>query len=237
MLAPNPSSYYNSRESFVNPKYLKKAQSKKPCLYTVTYDKDDIENIFAPNSKETLILEKKSRSKLDIDLVKHYDYTYQNSLYELFTPQTHKSLDQLYFANEIRKKLWRKSFVKHKPNIMKNIRFLPTQAVISKSRQAFHIVKHNITNFQTIIHVDWQSFLEHRLDKPITHEITVLVKVLLVPLAEKIRVNASEFEKLLKEEMFKDLQYVQSLEKEIDALQSDKKDLQYVQSLEKETTT
>ncbi|GJZ65380.1 integrase, catalytic region, zinc finger, CCHC-type containing protein [Tanacetum coccineum] len=44
------------------------------------------------------------------------------------------------------------------------------------------------------------------MDKPITHEITVLVKDLLIPLAEKTRVNASEFERVLKEEMFDDLQ-------------------------------
>ncbi|GJT69852.1 hypothetical protein Tco_1029138 [Tanacetum coccineum] len=84
MLAPNPSLYYNGRASFVNPKYLKKAQSKKSCLYKVSFDKDDLANIFAPNSEETLILEKESRSKLDKELVKHYDYTYQNSLYELW---------------------------------------------------------------------------------------------------------------------------------------------------------
>ncbi|GJU51947.1 hypothetical protein Tco_1221502 [Tanacetum coccineum] len=65
---PNPSSYYNGRASFVNPKYLKKAQSEKPCLHTVPFDKDDLANIFAPNSEETLILEKESRSKLDKEL-------------------------------------------------------------------------------------------------------------------------------------------------------------------------
>ncbi|GKB02140.1 hypothetical protein Tco_0830229 [Tanacetum coccineum] len=101
MLAYNPSSYYNGRESFVNPEYLKKAQSEKPCLYTMPFDKDDLANIFTPNSRETLILVKECRSKLDRELFKHYDYTYQNRLYELFTPQTQKSLDQLYFANEI----------------------------------------------------------------------------------------------------------------------------------------
>ncbi|GJY72798.1 retrovirus-related pol polyprotein from transposon TNT 1-94 [Tanacetum coccineum] len=57
MLAPNPSSYYNGRASFVNPMYLKKAQSAKPCLYKVPYDKDDLVNIFAPNCDETLIIE------------------------------------------------------------------------------------------------------------------------------------------------------------------------------------
>ncbi|GJT61407.1 hypothetical protein Tco_1004940 [Tanacetum coccineum] len=93
---------------------------------------------------------------------------------------------------------------------------------MSKSRQVFHIVKHNITNFQTIIDIDWQSHFENLLDKPITHEITVLVKDLLTPLAEKTRENASEFEKVLKEEIFDDIQYVESLEKELDTLQSDK---------------
>ncbi|GKA14887.1 hypothetical protein Tco_0694533 [Tanacetum coccineum] len=43
-----------------------------------------------------------------------------------------------------------------------------------------------------------------------------------MPLAEMTRANASEFEKVLKEEIFEDLQYVQSLEKELDTLQSDK---------------
>ncbi|GJV01882.1 retrovirus-related pol polyprotein from transposon TNT 1-94 [Tanacetum coccineum] len=95
MLAPNPSLYYNGRASFVNPMYLKKAQFEKACLYKVPYDKDDLANIFAPNYDETLILEQESRSKLDKDLVKPYDYIHQNSLYEIFTPQTQKSLDQL----------------------------------------------------------------------------------------------------------------------------------------------
>ncbi|GKC53608.1 hypothetical protein Tco_1076353 [Tanacetum coccineum] len=64
--------------------------------------------------------------------------------------------------------------------------------------------------------------LDNLLNKPITHEITVLVKDLLMPLAEKTKANANEFVKDLKEEMFDNLQYVQSLEKELDELQSDK---------------
>ncbi|GKE50794.1 hypothetical protein Tco_1485950, partial [Tanacetum coccineum] len=109
----------------------------------VSYDKDDLVNIFAPNCNETLILEQESRSKLEKDLVKPYDYTYQNRLYELFTPQTQKSLDQLSFNASCGK---------------------------DKSKKA----------------------------------------------------NANEFVKDLKEEMFDNLQYVQSLEKELDELKSDK---------------
>ncbi|GJT76877.1 hypothetical protein Tco_1043602 [Tanacetum coccineum] len=107
-------------ESFVNPLYLKKAHSKKPCLHQVPYDKDDLANIFAPKCDETLIPEQERRSKLDKELI------------------------------------------------------------------------------------------------------TMLVEELLMPLAEKTITNANEFEKAVKEEMFDDLQYVQSLEKELDELHSDK---------------
>ncbi|GJW82134.1 hypothetical protein Tco_0146109 [Tanacetum coccineum] len=50
-------------------KYLKKAQWEKPCLYNVQYDKNDLANMFAPESEETFQLEKKSRSKLDLKYV------------------------------------------------------------------------------------------------------------------------------------------------------------------------
>ncbi|GJZ81900.1 hypothetical protein Tco_0646894 [Tanacetum coccineum] len=105
MLAPK-SSKYNGRPTFANPIYLKKAQSEKSCLYEIPYDKDDLANIFAPDREDTLTLEQESRSKLYKGTVKPYDYT---------------NLDQLAHANQIRKKMWRKTFVKHKPNIFKNI--------------------------------------------------------------------------------------------------------------------
>ncbi|GJQ91124.1 hypothetical protein Tco_0002263 [Tanacetum coccineum] len=85
MLAPKGSTF-NGRPTFANPMYLKKAQSENPCLYEFLYDTSDIANRFIPNRKETLTLEKESRSKLNKDLVKPYDYTKQNSLYENFKP-------------------------------------------------------------------------------------------------------------------------------------------------------
>ncbi|GKA13422.1 hypothetical protein Tco_0693068 [Tanacetum coccineum] len=58
---------------------------------------------------------------------------------------------------------------------------------------------------------------------PNSNETLILEKEnLLMPLAEKRKANANEFEKALKEEMFDHLQYIQSLEKELDELQSDK---------------
>ncbi|GJX31567.1 hypothetical protein Tco_0241422 [Tanacetum coccineum] len=50
---------------------------------------------FCPDGEETVTLEKESRSKLDKDTVKPYNYTYQNSLYETFKPPSKAYLDQL----------------------------------------------------------------------------------------------------------------------------------------------
>ncbi|GJY34563.1 hypothetical protein Tco_0419032 [Tanacetum coccineum] len=67
MLTPKPSSYHNGRCSIshVNLEYLKKAQLEKPCLYNVQYDKNDLANMFAPESEETIHIAEESRSKLD----------------------------------------------------------------------------------------------------------------------------------------------------------------------------
>ncbi|GJW63120.1 hypothetical protein Tco_0115004 [Tanacetum coccineum] len=100
MLAPKGSTF-NGRPTFANPMYLKKAQSEKPCLY----DTSDIANRFTPDKEETLTLEKESRSKLDKDLVKPYDYTKPNSLYENFKPASNEYHDQLAHANKVRKKM------------------------------------------------------------------------------------------------------------------------------------
>ncbi|GKB27426.1 hypothetical protein Tco_0866827 [Tanacetum coccineum] len=108
MLAPKCATY-NGRSTFANPKYLKIAQSEKPRLYEIPYDTSDPANRFCPNGEETVTLEKESRSKLDKDKVKPYDYTYQNSLYETFKPPSKTYLDQLERAKEVRKTMWRKT--------------------------------------------------------------------------------------------------------------------------------
>ncbi|GJW67841.1 retrovirus-related pol polyprotein from transposon TNT 1-94 [Tanacetum coccineum] len=131
-------STFNGRPTFANPTYLKKDQSQKPCLYEILYDTSDLANRFTPDREETLTLRQESRSKLNKDLVTSYDYTKQNSLYENFEPPSREYLEQLAHANEVQKKMWRKSFVKTKPHIVKNIGFLPTGKSISKSRQAYN---------------------------------------------------------------------------------------------------
>ncbi|GKE93791.1 hypothetical protein Tco_1574886 [Tanacetum coccineum] len=64
MLAPKCPTF-NGRSTFANPMYLKKAQSKKPCLYEISYDQSDPANRLIPDREETLTLEKESRSKLN----------------------------------------------------------------------------------------------------------------------------------------------------------------------------
>ncbi|GJZ34285.1 hypothetical protein Tco_0580102 [Tanacetum coccineum] len=122
MLAPKCLTY-NGRPTFANPRYLKKAQSEKPCLYEIPYDTSDLANRFAPNREETMTLANESRSKLNKDYVKPYDYTKQNSLYEIFKAPSLEYLYQLERAKEVRKTMWRKPFVRTKPNIAKNIAF------------------------------------------------------------------------------------------------------------------
>ncbi|GKC83732.1 hypothetical protein Tco_1139449 [Tanacetum coccineum] len=86
----------------------------------------------------------------------------------------------------------------------------------------FNLVQHNVDNFKTIVDIDWRKCEDDKWQKPITHEITVLVKNLLISLAAKTKSNANEFESAIKEEMFDNLPYVQSLEKEVDELESEK---------------
>ncbi|GKB91594.1 hypothetical protein Tco_0963866, partial [Tanacetum coccineum] len=62
-------STYNGRPTFANPRYLKKAQSEKPCLYEIPYDNSDHANRFAPDREETMTLANESRSKLNKDYI------------------------------------------------------------------------------------------------------------------------------------------------------------------------
>ncbi|GKA36472.1 hypothetical protein Tco_0722963 [Tanacetum coccineum] len=69
---------FNGRPTFDNLMYLKKAQNEKPCLYEILHDQYDPANRLVPDREEILTLEEESRSKLNKDLVKPYDYTKLN---------------------------------------------------------------------------------------------------------------------------------------------------------------
>ncbi|GKA24826.1 retrovirus-related pol polyprotein from transposon TNT 1-94 [Tanacetum coccineum] len=181
-------------------------------------------HILVPYREETLTLKEESRSKLNKDLVKPFDYTKLNSLYENFKPPTQHYEIQFAQANEIRKKMWRKSFVKTKPNIFKNIDFLPVSKSISKSRQAYNVMTNNINHLKEIVNQAWvkhSNDLLH-LRNPTAQDMEILVKTCLMPLALKTQNDSFAFVHELKQEMHADLKYVESLEDEIDELESDK---------------
>ncbi|GKC60806.1 hypothetical protein Tco_1088404 [Tanacetum coccineum] len=208
MLAPTCPTF-NGRPTFANPMYLKKAQYEKPCLYVIPHDQSDHVNRLVPDREETLTRKEESRSKLIKNLVKPFDYTKLNSLYEIFKPPTQHYEIQFAQANEIRKKVWRKSFVKTKPNIFKNIDFLPVSKSISKSRQAYNVMTNNINHLKEIVD---QAWVKHSND--LLH--------LRNPTALKTQNDSFAFVHELKQEIHADLKYVESLEDELDELESDK---------------
>ncbi|GJR46101.1 hypothetical protein Tco_1314204 [Tanacetum coccineum] len=221
MLAPK-SLTFNGRPTFANPMYLKKAQYEKPCLYEIPNDQSDPANRLVPDREETLTLEKESRSKLNKDLVRPYDYTKLNSLYEIFKLASQEYNEQLAHANEVRKKMWRKSFVKIKPNIFKNIGYLPVSKSTSKSRQAYNVMTNNINHFRELVDQAWEKHSHNHFRAPTALDMEVLIKTCLMPLAIKTQNDSFTFVHELKQEMHVDLKYVESLENEIDELEFDK---------------
>nr|GEX17016.1 retrovirus-related Pol polyprotein from transposon TNT 1-94 [Tanacetum cinerariifolium] len=203
-------------------KFLNEAQSEIPCLYAFPYDQNTHANRLIHDGEETLALERESRSKLNKDLVRPYDYTKLNSLYEIFKPPTQEFETQLAYANEIRRKMWRKSFVKSKPNIYKNVGFLPVSKSIRKSRQAYNVMTNNINHFKQIVYDAWIKHSKDIFRAPTAHDMEILIQTCLMPLAIKTMSDSLKFVHELKQEMHADLKYVESLEKELDELASDK---------------
>ncbi|GJT26350.1 hypothetical protein Tco_0906625 [Tanacetum coccineum] len=203
MLAPKGPTF-NGRPTFTNPMYLKKAQYEKPCLYEIPYDQSDPANRLVPDREETLTLEKKSRSKLNKDLVRPYDYTKLNSLYEIFKSASQEYHEQLASIQ-----------------CFKNIGFLPVSS-ISKSRQAYNVMTNNINHFRELVDQAWEKYSHNHFCAPTALDMEVLIKTCLMPLAIKTHNDSFTFVHELKQEMHADLKYVESLENKIDELESTK---------------
>nr|GEU44102.1 hypothetical protein [Tanacetum cinerariifolium] len=188
-------------------------------------EEHEIEKILSMEKQlkeETLALERESRSRLNKDLLRPYDYTTLNSLYEIFNPLNEEYEIQLAHANEIRRKMWRKSFVKSKRNIYKNVRFLPVSKSISKSRQAYNVMTNNINHFKKIVDNAWIKHSKDQFRAPTAQDMEILIQTYLMPLATKTQNDSFRFVHELKQEMHTDLKYVESIKKEIDKLKSDK---------------
>ncbi|GJW95190.1 hypothetical protein Tco_0174862 [Tanacetum coccineum] len=118
--------------------------------------------------------------------------------------------------------MWRKSFVKTKPNIFKNIDFLPVSKSISKSRQAYNVMTNNINHLRELVDQAWVKHSRDHFRAPTAKDMEILIKTCLMPLALKTQNDSFAFVHELKQEMHADLKYVESLEDEIDELESDK---------------
>ncbi|GJX66135.1 integrase, catalytic region, zinc finger, CCHC-type containing protein [Tanacetum coccineum] len=221
MLAPKCPTF-NGRPTFANPMYLKMAQYEKPSFYEIPHDQSDLANRLVPDREETLTLKRESREKLNKYLVKPYDYRKLNSFYEIFKPPTQEYQIQLAHTNEVRKKMWRKCFVKTKPNIFKNIDFLPVSKSISKSRQAYNVMTNNINHLRELVDQAWVKHSRDHFRAPTAKDMEILIKTCLMPLALKTQNDSFAFVHELKKEMHADLKYVESLENKINELESDK---------------
>ncbi|GJR46724.1 retrotransposon protein, putative, ty3-gypsy subclass [Tanacetum coccineum] len=75
--------------SFAKPEFLKKAQRANPRLYDIGCYNDNLALMLAPDSDETIRLDKERRSKLS-DLIRPFDYAQLNIFMTWFDPQRGK---------------------------------------------------------------------------------------------------------------------------------------------------
>nr|GEW35912.1 hypothetical protein [Tanacetum cinerariifolium] len=80
----------------------------------------------------------------------------------------------------------------------------------------------NINHFKEIVDNAWVKHTKDQFRAPTAQDMDILIKTCLMPLALKTQNDSFIFVHELKQEMHVDLKYVESLEKEIDKLESDK---------------
>nr|GEU41081.1 retrovirus-related Pol polyprotein from transposon TNT 1-94 [Tanacetum cinerariifolium] len=139
MLAPKGPTF-NGRPTFSNLIYLKMAQSEKTCLYEIPNDQSNFANRLVLDREEPLTLEKESRSKLNKDLVRPYDYTKLNSLYEIFKPASQEYHEQLAHANE---ELVDQAWEKHSHNHFRTPTALDMEVLIKTCLMPLSIKTHD----------------------------------------------------------------------------------------------
>ncbi|GJR51051.1 hypothetical protein Tco_1401572 [Tanacetum coccineum] len=89
-------SLLENKVKFYKTEFLKKDLKRNPRLYDIGCYNDNLALMLAPESNETICLDKESRSKLS-DIIRPFDYDQLNNLYDLFVPQREKSPEQHYF--------------------------------------------------------------------------------------------------------------------------------------------
>ncbi|GJW99318.1 retrovirus-related pol polyprotein from transposon TNT 1-94 [Tanacetum coccineum] len=161
----------NCKTSFAKPEFLKKAQRANPRLYDIGCYNDNLALMLAPDSDETIRLDKERRSKLS-DLIRPFDYAQLNNLYDLFVPQREKSaqhnfpkmstMSQSSTNNEFSKESFRKQPTLLEKRIDESI---PWDKKCQSSKELFKIKKfHLCLKEEMVADLKYVNSLEDEVD-------------------------------------------------------------------------
>ncbi|GKA89699.1 hypothetical protein Tco_0811511 [Tanacetum coccineum] len=216
----------NCKTSFAKPEFLKKAQRANPRLYDIGCYNDNLALMLAPDSDETIRLEKERRSKLS-DLIRPFDYDQLNNLYDWFVPQREKSAEQHYFPKTSKmchtssnKEFSKESFRKQSTLLEKRMdESIPWDQKCKSSKELFKIKKSVDTIFDGVERCK-QTIAKRTYFGNIDPFIQNTIEGNFGPQISKLNADLEQFHLCLKEEMVADLRYFNSLEHEVDTLKS-----------------
>ncbi|GJR15728.1 hypothetical protein Tco_0798380 [Tanacetum coccineum] len=120
--------------------------------------------------------------------------------------------------------------IQNKPNIAINVSFHLFNPLV-KVDNLYNEMTNNFNHFRTICQQTWSNHTNSAFPNPTAKSMEVLIKTLLMPLSDKTILDSHCFVHELKKEMHDDLEYVKSLEKEIDELESEKADFSNIYDL------
>ncbi|GJT13499.1 retrovirus-related pol polyprotein from transposon TNT 1-94 [Tanacetum coccineum] len=180
----------------------------------------------APDSDETIRLEKERRSKLS-DLIRPFDYDQLNNLYDWFVPQREKSAEQHYFPKTSKmshtssnKEFSKESFRKQTTLLEKRMdESIPWDQKCKSSKELFKIKKSVDTIFDGVERCK-QTIAKRTYFGNIDPFIQNTIEGNFGPQISKLNADLEQFHLCLKEEMVADLRYFNSLEHEVDTLKS-----------------
>ncbi|GJR06307.1 retrovirus-related pol polyprotein from transposon TNT 1-94 [Tanacetum coccineum] len=216
----------NCKTSFAKPEFLKKAQRANPRLYDIGCYNDNLALMLAPDSDETIHLEKERRSKLS-DLIRPFDYDKLNNLYDWFVPQREKSAEQHYFPKTSKmchtssnKEFSKESFRKQSTLLEKRMdESIHWDQKCKSSKELFKIKKCVGTIFDGVERCK-QTIAKRTYFGNIDPFIQNTIEGNFGPQISKLNADLEQFHLCLKEEMVADLRYFNSLEHEVDTLKS-----------------
>ncbi|GJS69902.1 hypothetical protein Tco_0702743 [Tanacetum coccineum] len=213
------------RQVYANLSPLREAQRANPRLYDIGCYNDNLALMLAPESDETIRLDKESRSKLS-DLIRPFDYDQLNNLYDLFVPQREKSPEQPLFSpnnkdestssnNEFSKESFRKQTTLLEKRMDESI---PWDQKCKSSKELFKIKKSVDTIFDGVERCK-QTIAKRTYFGNIDPFIQNTIEGNFCPQIRRINADLEKFH-CLNEEMVADLRYFNSLEHEVDTLKS-----------------